>query len=322
MAPVAGEPPGSQYYFRGGGFYMSNGSVAVEQATIVENAVTGIPAMFNNKPNMGGGGMTATIGNAHVVENMKITRSIIAGNTVGGAIDDVYTGSLLEFTSGGHNLVGHLTVSQILVPIPPWWSLSRKHWPNPGDATDIRVKDVLSTSKPQYHSWIKSVGTDAGKHTIVWMLPLGAAVDQIPRSGVQTRRELAQFEGPASLQGSFLNDVLAAIRTRYGSILGNNFGEEFGDLSALTFAESPITWPSDPANAPWIGFWRSLDTMISGRLGDAYLADDFWGTFQAISYGYSINHITDLETVGLTRSDQRGRLRPHGRNGDIGAIER
>ena len=85
---------------------MSNGILKLSNSTIVENAVTGIPAIFSGKPNMGGGGIGATIGNAHVVESMEIWHSIVAGNTLSGAPSDVFTGSLIDFYSSGYNLFG------------------------------------------------------------------------------------------------------------------------------------------------------------------------------------------------------------------------
>jgi len=106
--PDIDEPPGSQYYYRGGGFYMSNGSVRVISCTIAQNAVTGKSAVFNNKPNIGGGGMAATIGNAHVVEDMNVSHSILVGNTVNDAANDIYTGSLIHFYSKGYNLIGNI----------------------------------------------------------------------------------------------------------------------------------------------------------------------------------------------------------------------
>lgn len=134
-------PESGQYYYRGGGVYMGGGYLSAASCTVVENEVTGNPATFSGKPNTGGGGIAATIGNAHVVESMDIRHSIIAGNLVNGSVNDVYTGSLLHFYSRGYNLVGEIDFSQILVPVPAWYDLSRKHWPKAGDQDGIDVSD-------------------------------------------------------------------------------------------------------------------------------------------------------------------------------------
>ena len=69
-------------YWRGGGVYMSNGSTRIHGCTIVENEVYGTPRTDSlGKPNLAGG-VAATIGNAHAVEDMIIGHSVIAGNTV------------------------------------------------------------------------------------------------------------------------------------------------------------------------------------------------------------------------------------------------
>jgi hypothetical protein len=109
----------TQYYYRGGGFYMSNGILRLSSSTIVENAVTGAPWIFSGKPNMGGGGIGATIGNAHVVEHMEIWHSVIAGNTLSGVPSDVFTGSLINFYSSGYNLFGAIDFSPMLVRCLP-----------------------------------------------------------------------------------------------------------------------------------------------------------------------------------------------------------
>ena len=69
-------------YCIGGGLYMSNGHMRVQSSTIVENQVFGRPRTTElDKPNMAGG-IAATIGNAHAVEDMIIGHSIVVGNTV------------------------------------------------------------------------------------------------------------------------------------------------------------------------------------------------------------------------------------------------
>ena len=69
-------------YWRGGGIYMSNGHLEIHGSTIVENQVNGKPRTDSlDRPNLAGG-VAATIGNAHAVEQMRIGHSVIAGNTV------------------------------------------------------------------------------------------------------------------------------------------------------------------------------------------------------------------------------------------------
>ncbi|MGB5587695.1 MAG: hypothetical protein WBN78_08010, partial [Gammaproteobacteria bacterium] len=124
-------------YWRGGGLYMSNGYMQVQGSTIVENQVFGKPRNTElDKPNMAGG-IAATIGNAHAVEDMIIGHSIVVGNTVheinGIAPDgytigsvyphDIFTGSVFEFRSMGYNRVGVIDFGQTLVPIgEPGWA--------------------------------------------------------------------------------------------------------------------------------------------------------------------------------------------------------
>jgi hypothetical protein len=135
--------PGFMYgigYWRGGGAYMSNGYMDIQACTIVENRVSGHPRTDSlGRPNLAGG-VAATIGNAHAVEDMTIGHSVIAGNTVEeiGRLtydQDIFTGSLLYFRSMGYNRFGVLDFSQILVPVGQdnWASLCRKHYPKQGD---------------------------------------------------------------------------------------------------------------------------------------------------------------------------------------------
>jgi len=139
-------PDSNTSYYRGGGVYLGGGSLDVVASTITENAVTGTAATIGGKPNMGGG--AATIGNAHTVEYVWLRNSIVVGNTLNGAPEDWFVGSLTEFNSGGYNLVGRIDFSQILVPVPPWMDLSRKHWPK----TDDFLNHVLQQVRQEYGS--------------------------------------------------------------------------------------------------------------------------------------------------------------------------
>lgn len=321
--PLLPQPPGSQYYYRGGGIYMSNGSLRVGGSTVVENAVTGIPAVFKGKPNMGGGGMAATIGDAHVVENMEIWHSIIAGNSVNQARDDVYSGSLLHFFSFGYNRIGKLNFSQILVPVPPWWSLSRKHWPKAGDQDGVLLEQAVDVGAAALHPSITSAGVDPGTPVVLWYPPSGSAVGQIPAKAYTVSFVLAQYQVRPRHTDGFLNRVLQRLRTDYAAVLGDDFGEEFPDMTGTAFSAVPDTWPSDPANAAWIKFWRDLDAAIAGRLGAAGLDDDFWGTLKVDPQqtGARMTRRTGSRTLRLAGTDQRRRERAVSGPGAIGAIE-
>jgi hypothetical protein len=322
--PALPEPPGSQYYYRGGGVYMSNGSLAVTSSTVVENAVSGISATFKGKPNMGGGALAATIGDAHTVEEMRLRHSIFAGNTLNGAASDIYTGSLMHLVSDGYNLVGVLDTSQILVPIPPWWSLSRKHWPKVGDQDEVPLAAAVALDGIEFHETIVSAGVDAGEPAALRYPPGPAATDRVPAGRYRVPLVLGQYRVRSGRQDRFLVAVLERLRTEYAALLGSDFGEEFGDVSAIPFVPTPSIWPSEPANAPWIRFWRDLEAALDGRLGTAGLADDFWGSFEDVPGDANVDLSLRIEkrSVHLTGLDQRGEPRPGGKPGDIGAIER
>jgi hypothetical protein len=105
--------------------------------------------------------------------------------------------------------------------------------------------------------------------------------------------------------------------------LGSDFGSDFADLTGATWYGPAKIWPSDPANAPWITFWHSLDTKVNGRLGTATLGDSFWGTYPTdpISDNVSITVTATTDSAKLISTDQRGTVRPKGGLGDVGAME-
>ncbi len=320
--PDLAENPFAQYYYRGGGVYMSNGSLEISSSTIAENAVTGVPAIFSGKPNMGGGGVAATIGNAHVVENMKVWHTIIAGNSVGGEPEDLFTGSLLHFFSYGYNRVGRLDFTYILVPVPIWESLSRKHWPGEGDLSGVAVADVLDLGGVEIHPWILSAGVDAGAPAVLWYPPAGTAEDVIPYFYHDADALLAEDPAYNSHQNTFLPLVLEQIRDYYGSVLGNDFGAGLGDVSGIAFYGPAVEWPSTPENAPWIEFWRAVDAEIGDRLGAEKLGEEFWASFGAGGQGLALTLVVEEHAVRLAALDQRGLPRPRSNaRGDIGAIE-
>jgi hypothetical protein len=313
-----------QYYYRGGGVYMGGGSLSLVSCTVAENEVMGNAAIFSGKPNMGGGGGCATIGNAHTVEDLRLQHSIIVGNKLNGAPEDWFVGSLLFFYSSGYNLIGVVDFSQILVPVPDWMMTSRKHYPKNGDRDGISILQALDVANAHDHGSILSAGPDAGQPAVLWYPPADQAVDRIPTENYSVNNVNAGYTGFGVSTDDFLNYVILQLRTVYGSILGNDFGANFGDMTGTTWYESPVTWPSDPLNVPWITFWRNLDIAIGNRLGMVILGDDFWGTFTSGPLGshVSITVQRESDSFRLTTSDQLGKARPSGALGDIGAIEK
>ena len=315
-------PEAGQYYYRGGGIYMGGGSLSCVSSTIAENAVSGNAAVFSGKPNMGGGGLAATIGNAHVVEDVRVRHSIIVGNTMNGVAQDWFTGSLLFLKSGGHNLLGVLDVSQILVPVPDWMMLSRKHFPKVGDRVGVTAAQALDL--PHLHASVISTGTDAGLPAVLWYPPAGLAVDQVAPASYSLDHVNAGYTGFAEPTDDFLDHVLLKLRTDHPSTLGADFGSSLGDLTGVTWHGPATTWVSNPENQAWIAAWRNIDAEIGGRLGQVVLGDDFWGSFTSGPVGGTLRLTVSRETrtYQLVATDQRGVARPAGVAGDIGAIER
>ncbi len=313
-----------QYYYRGGGIYMGGGSLWLESSTVTENAVTGPAAMFSGKPNMGGGGVAATIGNAHTVEYVWLQNSIVVGNTLNGAAEDWFAGSILDFYSQGYNLVGYVNFSLILPPVPAWMMTSRMRWPKVGDHDGVTIDQVLDVAGVHTHPTAISAGTDAGQPAVLYYPPTGMAVDQIPAGSHNVTYVNAGYEGYGQPTDDFLNYVLLQLRTVYASVLGADFGTSFGDMTGTTWYGPAVTWPTNSQNAAWIAFWRSLDQAIAGRLGMAGLNDDFWATFHTgpLSSNVTITVQTETKSFSLTSYDQLGKTRPSGTLGDIGAIEK
>lgn len=306
-----------QYYYRGGGIYVGGGSLSLVSTTIAENAVTGHAAVFSGKPNMGGGGVAATIGNAHVVETVSMRQSVVVGNTVEGEPEDWFTGSLIFATSQGYNLLGTLDASQILVPAPDLMMLSRTHWPKPGDREGVTLGDALDLAHAVRQPSILSAGTDAGQPAVLWYPPGPAAVDRVPARYTVTETT-AGYTGFGLPTDDFLNHVLARLRAQYGS----DFCSALGDLGGVTWYGPPRTWVTAPENQAWIDAWRAIDTELEGRVEPVMLGDDFWASFQSGPLG-TLQLTVDTEThgEGLEAVDQVGADRPAGTAGDIGAIE-
>jgi len=219
-------------YWRGGGLYMSNGYMQVQSSTIVENQVFGKPRTTElDKPNLAGG-IAATIGNAHAVEDMLIGQSIVVGNTVheidgidpGGYTigriypQDVFTGSVFEFRSLGYNRFGAIDFSQTLVPIgePGWASISRKHYPQVNDLDGVAAGDVLG--KATLSGFIDASGVQADPFAVLHYEPAGQALDQLPAGSYDVREVLGELDG-AQWEGTnprFLPLVLERIQAVYG----------------------------------------------------------------------------------------------------------
>lgn len=318
VAALPGLPP-FMYgvgYWRGGGVYMSNGSLDIHGCTIVENEVHGTPRTDDlDKPNLAGG-VVATIGNAHAVENMAIGHSLIAGNTVheteGGVYDqDIFTGSLFYFKSKGYNRIGVIDFSQILVPVGErsWRSLCRRHYPKQGDEDGVQLADVLNlASGVAYSSAILSAGVDAGNHVVLHYDPLGSALDQVPTSPYAVSEVIAEYEIARGHDDDFLAIVLGRLEARHGL---DGFADDFTvdfesflesvDLDPETPGAQPYldpsgnpiltladtlwfgpskTWPSALSNYPYMHFWHRLDVALLAEnipgMGPEVLGDDEW----------------------------------------------
>jgi hypothetical protein len=286
---------------------------------------------------MGGGGIAATVGNAHVVEDISIRHSIVVGNTLNGAAEDLFTGSVLHFYSHGYNRIGKLDFSQILVPIPLWTSLSRKHWPKAGDLDNVAATDVLDLPNVARHASIVSAGTDNGQLAVLWYPPKGSALDRIPAGGYTVDNVVLAEYNTGGAKDDFLPFVLDNLLSTgyYGGILGPGFGAAYRatfeaasgrNLNDVMWYENAAGWPGDKRNYPWIDFWWGLDNAIAGRLGTVALGDDFWRSRGTGAIRLTDNVVmrvtsTTLGPVLPTGTDQLGNPRPNGPS-DIGAIER
>ena len=316
-------------YWRGGGLYMSNGYMEVQGSTVVENQVFGRPRTTElGKPNLAGG-IAATIGNAHAVEDMIIGHSIVAGNTVHeiegidpagytiGAVypHDVFTGSVFEFRSMGHNRIGVIDFSQVLVPIgePGWASLSRKHYPQTGDEDGVISGDVLGNAT--LSTFIGSAGVEADPFAVLYYEPAGSALDQLPTADYTVSEVLGELVGPRDegrtplLLPLMLDQIEAAtgqagfaqeFRTYFEGYLAdidpdaagsqhyeNCLGAQIDTLEQAFWCGPAQTWPQMAYNHAYIEFWHHLDAALAGELaevnvdqianmGPALINDDMW----------------------------------------------
>ncbi len=307
---LAEPPPGQPAfllgmgYWRGGGIYMSNGYLHLQNCTVAENRVRGVARTDElGKPNLAGG-IAATIGNAHAVEEMVIGGSIVTGNTVheiaadGGLVrsygHDIFTGSLLYFRSRGYNRLGVLDFSQILVPVgeKEWRSLCRKHYPKAGDRDGVFPADVLTLPAAAPADGILSAGVDAGSPAVRHYRPKGDALDRLPAShavgeiyaeyeildtGPDNFPEilLGRIEGRYGFAG-FAGEVAAAFETFLRTVdadpdsegrqpYTDPDGDPIQTLAEAQWFGPNQTWPSNTANYPYILFWRRLDDALRAR---------------------------------------------------------
>lgn len=368
VEPAPGLPPFvlAMGYWRGGGVYLSNGYMEIQNCTIVENHVRGVPRTDSLDRRNLAGGVAATVGNAHAVEDLIIGGSIIAGNTVeevGGARynHDIFTGSVFYFRSAGHNRFGVIDFSNILVPVGErdWASLSRKHYPQQGDADGVALSAVIDTNAVTRSSLITSVGVDAGNLVPLHYPPHGNALSQIPGSRYEVEETLGEYVVANGATDDFLEIVLQRIENRYGlpgfaATFTNDF-EAFlqtVDADASTEGTQPYRnpsgapiltladthwfgpsqeWPQELENYPYIEFWHRLDDALEAAsipgMGPELLGDSAWRTL------FSTGSLAENPGITITIStrprlsvtpvtvDQLGNSRPATSLGDIGAIE-
>jgi hypothetical protein len=354
-------------YWRGAGIYMSNGYMEIQSCTVVENETYGVPRTDSlGRANLAGG-IAATVGNAHATEHIILGHSIVAGNSVeevGGPRypHDVFTGSLFYFRSAGYNRIGALDFGQILVPVGEWdWaSLSRKHYPQPGDADGVELGGVLDLGDGVTHAdGILSAGVDAGNPAVRYYQPQGEALGQIPAASYDVSETLGDYLVEAGGTDDFLEIVLARLEGHYGLAgFADTFTADFEaflqsvDLDPavpglqpyedplgnpiLTLADTHFfgpaqTWPRELENHPYIHFWHRLDLALEAAdipgMGPELLGDAAWRTLFTSGYlaeNPSIRVRIDTRprlTVRRLTTDQLGVARPADLPSDIGAIE-
>ncbi|NHA14660.1 hypothetical protein [Thioalkalivibrio sp. XN279] len=318
VEPAPGLPPFvlATGYWRGGGVYVSNGYLALEAVTVVENEVYGVARTDDlGKRNLAGG-VAATIGNAHGIEDIFIGHSIIAGNTVheiGGTsyAHDVFTGSAFYFRSLGYNRIGVIDFSQMLVPVgePTWASLSRRHYPQVGDMDGVELDAVVERPSGIVRSdVIRSVGVDAPDYAVLHYRPWDLALNQVPTGSYGLDEIVGEYAVAPGAVDNFLAIMLARIETRFGLPgFASQFRSEFENLLGavdidpaapglqpyldpagqpiLTLADThwfgpAVTWPRELYNYPYIEFWHRLDAALLEAqvpgMGPETLGDAAW----------------------------------------------
>lgn len=362
VAPPPGLPPTllrAQGYWRGGGLYMSNGRLELLASTVVGNETQGYARTDSRGRRNLAGGVAATVGDAHAAEQMVVAHSIVAGNAVqevDGAryAHDLFTGSLVHFRSGGHNRIGALDFSQILVPVGAWdWqSLVRRHWPQPGDAIVASADEVLDlaggvTRTPR----ALSAGVEAGSAAVLHVAPRGSALDRIPAAAVDIAETWGQYRVEPGGVDAFLPIVLSRVEAHYGlagfaAAVRADFeawlasvdsdatltgvqpyaapdGTPILSLAATRFFGPAQTWPRESANQPWIEFWHRLDAALAAQaipgMGPEGLGDAAWRSL------FSSGALSENPAITMA-IDHRVRLRvqrqPDDQRGVVRSTER
>ena len=311
-------------YWRGGGVYMSNGYLELQSCTVVENEVHGVARTDSLGRRNLAGGIAATVGNAHDVEDLIVGHSIIAGNTVqeiGGALypHDIFTGSLFSFRSAGYNRIGTIDFGQILVPVGQrgWESLSRRHYPQAGDEDGIGLGDVVDLVGGVTRSTsILSAGVGAGEFAVLHYAPRGSALDKVPADSYRVAETIAEYAVAPGGTDNFLAIMLGRLEQHYAlpgfaSAFTNAF-ENFlntGDADSATDGVQPYkdpngnpiltlgaaqwygpaaTWPKELPNYPYIEFWHRLDAALAAKaipgMGPETIGDEAWRTLFKSGY--------------------------------------
>jgi hypothetical protein len=354
-------------YWRGGGVYMSNGYLDIKSCTVVENEVYGVARTDSLDRRNLAGGIAATVGNAHAVEEMNISHSIITGNSVhefGGNTyaQDIFSGSLFYFRSGGYNRFGVIDFSQILVPVgePDWASLSRKQYPQTGDVDGVAVGDVLNLTTGVITSPdIQSLGVNAGNPIVLYYQPAGSALNQVPAEDYLVNEIYAEYQLLSGGTDNFLEIFLGRVESTYSlNQFAATFVDDFelflntvdtdADLAGLQPYISPggdailtladtlwfgpaQTWPSELSNYPYIEFWHRLDIALESEnisgMGPELLNGFAWASlFSSGELNENPSLVMSIIPAELLVSpvanDQLETKRPTLTLADIGAIEK
>ena len=310
VEPAPGMPPFllAMGYWRGGAVYISNGSLSIHGCTIVQNETHGVPRTDSLSRQNLAGGIAATIGNAHAVEYLTLSRSIVAGNTVtelgfAGPVatyeHDIFTGTLFYFRSRGYNLIGVVDFSQMLVPVGQagWASLCRRHFPKAGDRDGVVAADVLDLAGGvTTTTGVLSAGVNEGDPAVLHYRPQGAALDRVPITRWTVEETYADYSIPEKATNDFLAIVLARIEARYGLTgFAADFTADFEaylrsvdlddeadglqpyydteDRPIYTLADTQWfgpqdTWPKEVPNHAYIEFWHRLDSWLVTAMPD------------------------------------------------------